>query len=707
MKYKNSSKWFTLVELIVTITIIAILGTIAFISLQSYTKSARDAVRISDVWTIKSWFELWYVFLWQYPEPDDPVDVIHSWAIVFTQWEFWKQSVNRVKEITKAPVDPLYKNYYTYSISKNKNEYELWIALEDQTVGFTPSLLSMTYAADWMKTYITWKYNWVGIKTSNWATDYVVALPSLIANDLTSSDLQTLLQWRKLSFMWDECLPYSYNQISTCWTYINWNNILVFEWDFDTLSSSWWLRVNLWKNIQNAYLWSDIVNYQNIQALTSTTILTSNPSVEAQSVSDDTYVYALKWEIKDSWWFSSGWSTSSWYDTIFSWSSPYTTLWETNTCAWGPMIVDKAPWDEATMWVVPINTVYVLSAWTYTLSAQIVMSDCSAIIWVGTVLLQSSTWLPNWMISIQSKQNVIIDNLTIDWENYSWWTHTRNSHWIDTEATSSTISNIIAYNNSYYWINIDDSANVIVKNYTTFDNTRHWVYLNNWDWAILHNIKTYNNNLRWVSLDNWSDWNSFQNVVSYNNAEYWFSIANSNNNSINNSAAFNNWHYWVRINPWSNNFINNFIAYKNAGHEFVLNTAWNHINSVWAYWATSNQWIYSGWATDYYGDVRNQAAVANLAIWITYVPPFVTWTRTGLAEWSPLTDAYVIKPSTVWWDVDADWRQALALSWNETYSFWANIPSQVQPVKYNASTTSFEQYGVAWVDYNTWKKIGE
>ena len=52
MKSQNKQA-FTLVELIVVITIIAILWTIAFISLQWYSKSSRDSKRISDIQNIK------------------------------------------------------------------------------------------------------------------------------------------------------------------------------------------------------------------------------------------------------------------------------------------------------------------------------------------------------------------------------------------------------------------------------------------------------------------------------------------------------------------------------------------------------------------------------------------------------------------------------------------------------------------------------
>ncbi|MDD3144876.1 MAG: two-component regulator propeller domain-containing protein [Candidatus Gracilibacteria bacterium] len=49
MKTKKGGQGFTLVELIVVITILAILGTIAFINLQGYSGSARDSKRESDI----------------------------------------------------------------------------------------------------------------------------------------------------------------------------------------------------------------------------------------------------------------------------------------------------------------------------------------------------------------------------------------------------------------------------------------------------------------------------------------------------------------------------------------------------------------------------------------------------------------------------------------------------------------------------------
>lgn len=52
---KNIKKqWFTLVELIVVITILAILWSIAFISLQGYSADARNSKRTSDLGSIQT-----------------------------------------------------------------------------------------------------------------------------------------------------------------------------------------------------------------------------------------------------------------------------------------------------------------------------------------------------------------------------------------------------------------------------------------------------------------------------------------------------------------------------------------------------------------------------------------------------------------------------------------------------------------------------
>ena len=89
-------KGFTLVELIVVITILAILWTIAFISLQWYAANARDSRRISDIWNIKKSLELFTLQTEKYPLPDNGETVTYSWEIVWIQWTLWDNAVEQL-----------------------------------------------------------------------------------------------------------------------------------------------------------------------------------------------------------------------------------------------------------------------------------------------------------------------------------------------------------------------------------------------------------------------------------------------------------------------------------------------------------------------------------------------------------------------------------------------------------------------------------
>ena len=55
LKYARSkSSAFTLVELIVVITILAVLATVGFLALQGYTKDAKDSAAKANVRTVSS-----------------------------------------------------------------------------------------------------------------------------------------------------------------------------------------------------------------------------------------------------------------------------------------------------------------------------------------------------------------------------------------------------------------------------------------------------------------------------------------------------------------------------------------------------------------------------------------------------------------------------------------------------------------------------
>jgi len=99
---KNTKKAFTLVELIVVITILAILGTIAFISLQGYSQDAKNTKVTSDVWQLIAAIETKtaannWIALGDTIETNAAYEItnwasssnqVNSWTTVYNTWTF-------------------------------------------------------------------------------------------------------------------------------------------------------------------------------------------------------------------------------------------------------------------------------------------------------------------------------------------------------------------------------------------------------------------------------------------------------------------------------------------------------------------------------------------------------------------------------------------------------------------------------------------
>ncbi|MFK7779809.1 MAG: BspA family leucine-rich repeat surface protein [Candidatus Gracilibacteria bacterium] len=194
----KNKKAFTLVELIVVITILAILGTIAFISLQGYSKDARDSTRISDINSMKTSLELFNLNAGKYPDPDSGENVTFSGGIVWTQGTIGGQVITNLNSLSKKPIDPLIGREYAYSVLNTKQEYQLGTILEGGQIGL--SGFNDTYAAgdEQISAYITGNYNGVLAKVSTGSITYVLAVPCIISSEV--GDLLDIITNKQLSY---------------------------------------------------------------------------------------------------------------------------------------------------------------------------------------------------------------------------------------------------------------------------------------------------------------------------------------------------------------------------------------------------------------------------------------------------------------------------------------------------------------------------
>jgi len=170
----TNKKWFTLVELIVVITILSVLATIWFVSYTWYGVSARDSVRLADTQNIQKSLWIYKIKEGRYPTPEDKVDVTSSWVTLNYQWYAWEKVLWLIW-VHGWWVDPLTEDYYTYATNAARVKYQLLSYFEKQENAWSQAnVLTATYAtlAD-RYPKLSWDKVWI------------------IVNNLTKEPLQT------------------------------------------------------------------------------------------------------------------------------------------------------------------------------------------------------------------------------------------------------------------------------------------------------------------------------------------------------------------------------------------------------------------------------------------------------------------------------------------------------------------------------------
>jgi len=117
MNIKKSKKGFSLVELLVVITIIAILSVTAYVAMGGQTVKARDAKRKQDLSTIQSALELYALNNSRYP------------ASLTYGTEGAPDYLLTKQYLSQIPTDPNGHNY-AYALSVDNKSYNLGATLE-------------------------------------------------------------------------------------------------------------------------------------------------------------------------------------------------------------------------------------------------------------------------------------------------------------------------------------------------------------------------------------------------------------------------------------------------------------------------------------------------------------------------------------------------------------------------------------------------
>ena len=137
---RNTKKAFTLVELIVVITILAILGTIAFISLQGYSADARNSKRTSDINTLAGKMNIQSTegtallsFVSGSSGELSPVQVAWTGAIAGNDYAAWVPNYLVLWVKSDDFKDSTWDEYKMWATTKMNGKYELAASLESWT----------------------------------------------------------------------------------------------------------------------------------------------------------------------------------------------------------------------------------------------------------------------------------------------------------------------------------------------------------------------------------------------------------------------------------------------------------------------------------------------------------------------------------------------------------------------------------------------
>jgi len=131
------NKGFTLIEMLIVITIISLLASLILVGMGGARAKARDARRIADLHNVQNALELYFSQNGRYPASSD-------WATLITTLTGAGIGVSQV------PKDPLNNTtyYYRYGADTNGTDYVLGAQLEQCDIALKSDIDGTVYSID-------------------------------------------------------------------------------------------------------------------------------------------------------------------------------------------------------------------------------------------------------------------------------------------------------------------------------------------------------------------------------------------------------------------------------------------------------------------------------------------------------------------------------------------------------------------------------
>lgn len=138
---------FTLIELIVVITIVGILSTVGFVSYSGYLTGARDSNRYSQLTKLSDSLQT-YAAAKSLPLPDDYIEVQSSGVTIAYQGYVGTDVLETI-DYTNGGKDPKDDAFFTYYLTKDRKKLQLLAFMEETLATNTLLEWNTIYGADY------------------------------------------------------------------------------------------------------------------------------------------------------------------------------------------------------------------------------------------------------------------------------------------------------------------------------------------------------------------------------------------------------------------------------------------------------------------------------------------------------------------------------------------------------------------------------
>jgi prepilin-type N-terminal cleavage/methylation domain-containing protein len=467
----NYKGGFTFIELIISISILAVLSVLWFISYSKNIEDTRDSQRESDVLYIVNALKLHKTIRWNYPYPWDSVNIINNWTLVATQWKMNNEVI--LSTMSNIPLDPFVKIPYTYSIWRNKQEFQIAATREN---------------------------NWVNKSSLKW--DYKVVsrdvLPTIIlaiywTGEIEINELISSWVTNRTKFIFDNStnnLPYTFS-----YPFLPYSDNTSFTW---LLYNPWieWVQNNDYKNCneifdadKNIGTWVyQVNNYWTLQNINCTS----------------SYIPKNCKEIKENNPLSSDWQ----YTIMPDWVSNFFTVYcDMTTSSWWWTLVAK-DWK---------NFIYTVGHCNFMNPTDNNVKEDSFIYWACDLnQTEMLFWTPTWWAVWKNKVNedcwtrsTKVNNNTCSW---TWVT----SQTFDIKELGWCMSGAINPIGWWLWWRWWDWETTVLKNLSWLSTTFSW-WCNDTSWdantSYCNLFDIYDNSWNWI----WQWWG-----YRYSNCTNWY-----------------------------------------------------------------------------------------------------------------------------------------------------------------------------------------